>query len=50
MNTTVSIVLPEWMVWMLLFLIVLQCIHTALGAYLSWLKSRVEKLTQKETP
>jgi hypothetical protein len=47
MNTTVSFVLPEWMVWLLLFLIVLQCIDTALGAYLAWLKSRLAKRIEK---
>lgn len=49
MNNTITIVMPEWMTWLLLFLIVLQCVNTVLGAYLSWLKSRLAKHL-KDTP
>lgn len=44
MSTTVAIVLPEWMVWLLLVLIVLHGTQTVLGMYLYWLKHKIEKL------
>lgn len=44
MNTTVVIVLPEWMVWLLLVLILLHGTQAVLGMYLAWLKHKVEKL------
>lgn len=43
MNTTVAVVLPEWMVWALSIIIILQGVHTIASIYVEWLKSRIEK-------
>ena len=43
MNTTVAVVLPEWMVWMLSVIIILQGVHVIASIYVEWLKSRIEK-------
>lgn len=43
MNTTVAVVLPGWMVWLLVAIIVLQGVHAIASIYVEWLKSRIER-------
>lgn len=50
MNTTVAVVLPEWMVYALVVLVVLQAANAAASMYREWLDIRLTKARAQRPP
>jgi hypothetical protein len=47
MNDTVAVVLPQWMVWLLALICVIQLIESVARLYVSWLRDRVKESSEK---
>ncbi|MEO7065366.1 MAG: hypothetical protein ABI114_00495 [Rhodanobacter sp.] len=49
MNTTIAIVLPAWMAWLVVGLIALQASNAIAELYIKWLQRKVEKLKMRNS-